>query len=322
MTRNFISASVLIFSTLTGNSFAADGRLQDAQVVLSDSGDITFIGGVGYTFLQAEEIVYDTAGNRISALYWESEAPVITGTLEARFAGPWTLKASATVGFSGDSRMEDYDWLDAAPSYTFNDWSDRSIHPQTELDHYFTGDIAFGRDFEIRDTVILNLHGGFKYTDVKWTSYGGSYVYSEAGFRDDIGSFPDNVRGISYQQQFPGVFLGAEATTRHNGWTLALQARGGLNFEVRDEDHHWQRDLRFREDFGMLPFVSLSGRMEYSLTENTNLFLAGTFEQHFSKIGDGRIYEIASGAPVEAFQDGAGLEFRSVTLSGGFRVEF
>lgn len=320
--RKFFIPAILLFSIPPTLAPAADLSVPNRLELASRDREVTFIGGVGYTFLRAEEIVYDSAGNRVSALFWESEAPVLTESLHARFAGPWTLAASATVGISGKSRMEDYDWLDASPSYAFNDWSDHSIHPDTELNHYFTGDIALGRDFEIRDSLTLNLHGGFKYTDVKWTTFGGSFVYSENGFRDDIGNFRDSERGISYQQKFPGVFLGAEATARHKGWTFSLQARGGLNFKVEDEDHHWSRDLRFNGDFGTLPFVSLSGRAEYNLTKNANLFVAGNFEQHFHKIGDVRISEIASGAPVEAYQDGGGLEFRTVTISGGFKMKF
>ncbi len=319
MRKFFISA---IFSILPTLALAADLSIPDRLELVSHDREVTFIGGVGYTFLRAEEIVYDPAENRISALFLEWTAFVVTGSLHARFAGPWTLAASATVGLSGKSRMEDYDWLDAAPSYAFNDWSDRSVHPDTELNHYFTGDIALGRDFEIRDSLTLNLHGGFKYTDVKWTAFGGSFVYSEDGFRDDIGNFRDSERGISYQQKFPGVFLGAEATARHKGWTFSLQARGGLNFKVEDEDHHWTRDLRFEGDFGTLPFVSLSGRVDYNLTKNANLFVAGSFEQHFDKVGDMRIYKISSGAPVGALQDGGGLEFRAVTISGGFKMKF
>ncbi|MCC5780474.1 omptin family outer membrane protease [Nitratireductor sp. B36] len=321
MHKFFISTAFLI-SVLPTSAPAADLAIPDRLEVTSQDRAVTFIGGVGYTFLEAEEIVYDSAGNRISALFWESEAPVLTGGLRARLAGPWTLAANATVGLSGNSGMEDYDWLDASPSYAFNDWSDRSVHPDTELNHYFTGDIALGRDFEIRDSVTLNLHGGFTYTDVKWTAFGGSYVYSENGFRDEQGDFRDSERGISYQQKFPGVFIGAEATSRHKGWTFSLQARGGLNFKVEDEDHHWSRDLRFNGDFGTMPFLSLSGRVEHSISNNANLFLAGSFEQHFDRIGDVRISEIASGTPVGTFWNGGGLGFRAITLSGGFKMRF
>lgn len=314
--------AMVFLSSLPGMAVAADNLMGGSVEASSHDGAFTFIGGVGYTFLQAEERVYDGAGNRISELFWESEAPVLTGSLRARFAGPWTLSASATVGFAGNSWMEDYDWLDASPSFAFDDWSDHSIHPDTELHHYFTGDIALGRDFQVNRAVTLNLHGGFKYTDVKWTAYGGSYVYSEDGYRDDTGSLPNGERSISYQQRFPGVFLGAETTATHNNWTISIQARGGLNFEVEDEDHHWARDLRFEDDYGTLPFLSLSGRVEYKVTDKANLFLAGSFEQHFDKIGDVRIYQIPTGGLVGTSEDGAGLEFRSFTLSGGFKAKF
>ncbi|RWK69722.1 MAG: omptin family outer membrane protease [Mesorhizobium sp.] len=56
------------------------------------------------------------------------------------------------------------------------DWSDQSIHPDTRLDRYINLDMAAGPDFVINDATVINLHGGFKYTNMKWKAYGGSYI--------------------------------------------------------------------------------------------------------------------------------------------------
>ncbi|RWC00047.1 omptin family outer membrane protease [Mesorhizobium sp. M3A.F.Ca.ET.201.01.1.1] len=46
------------------------------------------------------------------------------------------------------------------------DWSDQSIHPDTRLDRYINLDMAAGPDFVINDATVINLHGGFKYTNM------------------------------------------------------------------------------------------------------------------------------------------------------------
>nr|WP_170954339.1 MULTISPECIES: omptin family outer membrane protease [Mesorhizobium] len=88
-----------------------------------------------------------------------------------------------------------------------------SVHPPgTRLDRYIDLDIAAGPDFVINDATVINLHGGVKYTDMKWKAYGGSYIYSGEGFRDYRG-VPGPKPGIDYEQRYFGLFLGAEATT-------------------------------------------------------------------------------------------------------------
>ncbi|WP_245517814.1 hypothetical protein [Mesorhizobium sp. M1D.F.Ca.ET.183.01.1.1] len=37
-------------------------------------------------------------------------------------------------------------------------------------------DMAAGPDFVINDATVINLHGGFKYTNMKWKASGGSYI--------------------------------------------------------------------------------------------------------------------------------------------------
>src|SRR3546814_9973093 len=92
--------------------------------------------------------------------------------------------------------MEDYDWFQPG-----NDWTDRSRHFDTDLDHYLMIDIA-GRFDRLRwEDGRLGLLGGVRYTDVQWTAYGGDFVYTATTFRDTVGSFPAGERGITYRQQ-------------------------------------------------------------------------------------------------------------------------
>lgn len=283
---------------------------------------IRLLGGVGYASLSAEEFVYDDADNRISQLFWESDVPVVTAAAEIDLGNNWGILANVAVGLNGDSHMVDYDWLDAAPSYAFDDWSDRSEHSNTDLEHYFTGDIALGRNFSLV-TSSINLHAGFKYTDVKWASYGGSYVYSEnGGYRNETGTEPEGQRAISYRQKLPGVFIGARAQTRISDLTLTGQARGGVTINAQDHDWHWQTNTRFDDEFDPLPFISLSARAEYAVAPLTSIFMAASYDRYFHNVGDVVLSNIDDGMVTDSDANGAGAELEAVTISGGLSVRF
>jgi outer membrane protease len=280
-------------------------------------------GGAGYTFINSDEIVYDGAGDRISHLLWQSQAPVVTGSIEAEFANGWTLRAGGSFAAAGNSHMEDYDWLDPYfVSYDFDDWTHRSVHPDTRLAHYFSGDIAVGRDLPLGPAATLNLHAGLKYTDVRWNAYGGSFVYSITGYRADTFSVPDGTPGISFQQRYPGIFLGASLAARHGPWSFSGQARGGVSIRATDTDHHWARDLRFEERYGAIPFVTAAARVDYAFNDRTSVFLGGDFQQYFHAVGDSTIYDIPTGAQGPTSMQAAGMTLRAISVSGGFRMKF
>jgi len=280
-------------------------------------------GGVGYAFINSDEIVYDANGDRISHLLWESQAPMVSGKVEADFANGWTLRAGGSFAFAGSSHMQDNDWFGPYfVSYDFNDWTHRSEHPDTRLQHYFSGDIAVGKDLPLGSAATLNLHAGLKYTDVKWSAYGGTYTYSVTGYRADTGSFLNGSPGITFQQRYPGVFLGASFAAHEGPWTLSGQARGGVSIKATDTDHHWMRDLRFEETYGAIPFVSAAARVDYAVNDQASLFLGGDYEQYFHAVGDTTVYSIASGAQGPTYTKGAGMTLKAISVSGGFRMKF
>ncbi|PBB29648.1 hypothetical protein CK214_24615 [Mesorhizobium sp. WSM3882] len=78
-------------------------------------------------------------------MIWETGAPVLTTGLRAEVWNNWIISANAVFGFSGNSHMEDCDWLKDAPSFAELDWSHQSIHSGTRLDRYIDLDMAAGR---------------------------------------------------------------------------------------------------------------------------------------------------------------------------------
>ncbi|MBD0415797.1 omptin family outer membrane protease [Tianweitania sp. Rool2] len=316
-----MAAAGLGIAAVSQSAMAADQV--DAVQYASAGNEVTFLGGVGYTWLKGNEVVYDGGGNRISHLIWETRAPVLTGSFNAEVSNGWRVAANGVVGFSGDSHMEDYDWLAPfAPGSNWEDWTHQSIHPDTKLDRYVNLDIALGRDFAINDSATINLHGGFKYTNVKWTAHGGSLVYSVNGFRDTVANFPDGQSIITFEQRYPGLFLGAEATVKSGAFTFSGLARGGFTISATDTDHHWLRSLRFEEKYDPIPFISLGAKADYAITEKAGVFVAANFEKYFRKKGDSTLYDIESGNEGPTYSDSAGMDFYSVTLSAGFKLAF
>jgi len=309
--------------TLAAALLLASGAGSGAQERLYEIGDTVRIGGgVGYTFINADEFVYDTSGNRISHLLWESRSPAVNAKVEADLSSGWSLRAGATFAFSGMSMMRDYDWVPPyLVSYDFDDWTHRSEHRDTRLAHYFSGDIAVGKNLSLGPAAAINLHGGVSYTNVKWDAYGGTYVYSETGYRANIGRFPDGP-GISFQQRYPGVFLGASLAARRGAWTFSGQVRGGASIGASDTDHHWMTGTRFEDRYGVTPFATAAARVDYAVSDRTSLFLGGDFQQFFRVIGDTTEHRISTGDPYKTTINSAGMALRSITVSGGFRMAF
>lgn len=304
-------ASLVSISTLA--------KAEDMSVGLA-SPDFVISGGFGYTWLKGNELVY-ASGNRISHLTWETKAPVVTLSANGEFYNDWTISGNAVFGFNGDSHMVDYDWL--AGDYAFDNWTDKSIHPDTRLDKYINLDVALGRNFTLNDAVIVNLHGGLKYTNVKSTAYGGSFVYSDSDFRDDIGNFAADQKGITFEQRYPGIFIGTEAKIKHAQWTLTGLARAGVTIGATNTDHHWVTDDRYEDKYGPIPFLSLGAEAAYQVTDNAQFTFGANFEQFFRNKGDTLKYNIASGRQEGGpFKDGAGMDFRSITLSASLKLAF
>ena len=77
--------------------------------------------GVRETGSRSNELVYDGA-DRLSHLIWESRATVFTLGADMKLGLAWRIMANGAAGISGNSHMENYDWIDPySPSYAFDD---------------------------------------------------------------------------------------------------------------------------------------------------------------------------------------------------------
>jgi omptin len=292
----------------------AVANAEDMQLSSAD-GAVVFRGSYGITAIKANELVYD-GKQKLSQLIWESSA-ISTFTAQVKIDLDHVfLRATGTIGVDGDGHMRDYDWLvEGRP------WSDRSVHPDTRLNHYFAGTIEAGREVLSYQDTTVSLGGGIKYTDVKWTAWGGSYVYTSSDFRDTKGDFPDKDKAISYRQQWPVPFLGIDLTHREGPWTFSGAFQGGVAVNGKGTDDHWMRDLRFIDRVEATPAVMITGSAEYEVRPNTAIFVSGAFDQIVRGRADTDMIDKVTGQK-SRFPNGAGADYMSVTVSLGLRGTF
>lgn len=318
-----LGASLLILVAMTGAAVAQpeDSWGQSEPVSYATPDDTVRLDvGIGAMYVEGNEKVM-SGGYTLSHLIWQSKVPVLRGSVAIDVGGGFSVRAEGSVAAFGSSYMEDYDWLKGDD--TFNNWSHRSQHPDTNLDHYFTGAAALGYDLVNDETAVVRAHAGFKYTDVKWSAYGGTYTYSSAGgFRDLSGTFPDGAPGISYRQQFPELFLGFDGEERYGNVRLGGLLRGGVTFLSVTTDDHWMRDLQFVDALRIAPTFTVGADVGFALSPNVEVTLAARYDHIFEQRGDTKIYDIPSGNLLASNPDTAAGALRSAEITAGLHGSF
>jgi len=283
----------------------------------STAGSVRYYAGVGMANIKAGEYVY--SGNRkISQLDWESKG-VITGTIggEVDIGYAWKLKGRLDIGFGGDGYMEDRDWL----STSYSGWTHQSLHPDTDLDRYINVLLEAERALVDTGATRLGVGGGLGFTNVKWTARGGSYIYTTTTLHDTVGNFTDGVRGITYEQRIPTLFLTANAEQKLGAFTLSGVLRGGAAIGYKGLDDHWLRNLRFTDEMDLAPMVGATVTADYQILQSASVYLGGDFQRIFETRGDAHVRNTVTGASGN-FENGAAADFQSITVSAGLKGTF
>lgn len=304
----------LIILCMAFGATPSAGRAEDMLMTSAD-GAVVFKGSYGITAIESNELVYQ-GKTKISQLIWQSTAvSTFTGQVKIDL-DRFFVRATGTIGVGGDGYMRDFDWQIADKP-----WSDRSQHPDTRLNHYFSGSIEAGREVLNLDGTVVSLTGGFKYTDVQWSAWGGSYVYSFGSFRDSRGKFLDDQRGITYQQQWPVPFLGLDLQRSEGAWTFQGSFQGGLAVDGTGTDNHWVRSLLFVDHVDVTPAIMASASVEYEFRPATAIFVSGALDKIFRGRADTDAHDTVSGAH-DQYKNSAGADFLSGTISLGLRGKF
>lgn len=276
--------------------------------------------GFGILNARAGELVYGPGGtsNKISHLVWDvNNAVTYNLGYDGQINDRWSLYGEATVNItSGDSNMADYDYL--IPGLP---WSHRSLHSDTNLNHYFQFDT--GLDFMAFATEKVEVHTkvGFRYTDISMDAYGGNFVYSTVGFRDSVGRFPANELGISYRQKLPGIYFAPQIQWEPTP-NLNFKIGGliGTTFNSEARDHHWQRGLLFVDNLNRTAFYGAMFGIDYRVAQNATLYLEGSYDKYkrtegYTDISSTRFGTFSTGP------DTAGADLTTTQIKAGVRIE-
>lgn len=250
----------------------------------------TVTAGLGYLQAQANEIVLQGPGpgGVTSLLVWNvNDALTFNFGLKREIGQRLSFYGDTVVSLTADnSHMVDFDWLGTTGMVT-----DQSLHPDTDLNHYFQLDTGVEYLALDRERVDFLLRFGFRYTDISMDAYGGSFQYTtdpiNGPFFDDIGNFPNGVVAISYRQKFPGLYLAPmleiQATERLK---LSIGGLAGYTFSASDRDHHWARNTRFDGDLDTRPFYGARVGAEYQLTPCSSVYVVGKYDRYLTAVGD------------------------------------
>lgn len=297
-----------------------------ADDLLASSADngLWLSGGVGLLNIEAREYVY-LGDDKASQLDWDTDGVVLyTASAGADLGESWYVKGKLELGLGGDGHMVDYDWVpEFAIDQSMDGWSDRSIHPDTRLDYYFSGTAEIGRTIFTDEDSNVSVGGGFKYTEVRWEAFGGSYIYSneDVGVRNDVGEVPDGLKGISYRQRIPTVFLGVDGSTRFDRFTLSGGIKGGMTLGIDDKDDHWLNEARVFGSMKTAPVLMLNAEIDYRLSDAASIYLAGNFENVFRTRGDMNSIDTATGVAT-LYRNAAGASIKTMSLHMGLRARF
>ncbi|WP_246826454.1 MULTISPECIES: omptin family outer membrane protease [Rhizobium] len=308
---------VITVSAITFCLLVPTPSLAAANNALYSFDDGNFFGGLGLANIKTQEFVYN-GDHKNSQLNWESNGMTLFAVgVDAKIDND-SVKGSVEIGSGGNGHMVDYDWK----STGHDDWSDRSIHPLTELDHYVAGAIQLNRIIYGNATTSIAVGAGIHYADVKWTAYGGSGIYTKEKFRDTPKVWPDWERGISYRQQIPIGFLSLSGEHVLGDLTISGGLQTGLSFGINDTDDHWLKHLRFHDDINPAPTIGATVALDYAMTPAASLYLSASFERVFNSRGKTQVDDTEKGTRSAWEKDATGANFQSMSIFFGVKATF
>jgi len=326
--RQFAAAAAwLSLGFVTSSASAEEWRLasglsDDESYKYYESETLSLGVSAGWLTGQSHEFVYDGSGNKISELIWDmNHAWAVNADLGIRLTPALKLNATGTWGGEIDSHMEDYDWMGL--DYGQTDWTHRSIHEDTELDHFARFDINLQYDFLQHQALALSALLGGRFTSVEWKAHGGDFVYTSdpaTTFRDEIFSLSDDILGITYEQSWATAYAGLSATVRTDSWRIAGTIVGSPLAFGSDADDHWLRSLHFEEEFDRTNFVGASAEVAYLFSGHYQVFVSANGERYFHSYGDTTIKDTSTGAVGHVGGDSAAGDHENLEISIGFRV--
>lgn len=281
----------------------------------NDRGSVPFSAriGAGYLSGQAHEYVYwaDEGGHTASELVWDIDSAYMFGIGGSIRPLDWlNINADIWVNLGdGEGYMVDYDWMVVGM-----DWTDQSVHDDTDVTQAFIFDVNVEMTMLESDTVALFGIAGYRHDAFEWEARGGSYVYSVNGFRDSTGNFPNNMLGITYEQKFNVPYLGIGFNADIDRFHIAAKVIGSIFVNGEAIDHHHARNLVTYDDFSGESMLAFDIALGYDITDAIALLAEFSYEKYDTMQGDSEWHFNDVGA-VYTLKDGAGADLETTMFS-------
>jgi outer membrane protease len=249
---------------------------------------------VGYLRGTSTENVYDPTSRRykVSQLDWNVDAVTVGGRVALRPLDGLTLRGHFWTAVASDGAMTDRDWLGG--SQGSNNWTHRSIHPDTRIPKAWQADVSAAYAFYQDNDVAVAALAGFRHYEVRYRANGGSYVYSQNGFRDLSGNFTPGQLGIAYQQWWDTPYIGMGAYYRSDDLSVSTELYGSPFTFTRDKDYHALRYTIFKENFSTTGMVGANLTVEYKITPMISIAGRLDYTRYIEAEGGTKMFDYAS----------------------------
>lgn len=264
----------------------------------------------------ADEIVYNGA-KKVSHLEWDiKNLKMLSLGFNSQFSDGFgaRIKFSNAIN-NGDGKMVDYDWI--GKNYDGNknhaNWTDRSIS-DVKIQKAQQFDIAGSYNL-YKDELKFNL--GYKYDRFKWRDYGGSFIYSYGGFRNNVGNF-NFQRGITYEQTFNTPYIGLEYQKELFDKEIYGNIFGNYSNLVyaHDTDIHHLTNYKYDEYFKNGKYYNWGANIFGKVKENIYLGVGYEYVYYPENRGYMIRQDLATGESYK-YEDSAGIinKFSKISLN-------
>lgn len=329
MAQGALLTSALLLMTGTV-AVAADQPAQNMNETSSvqTNDQVTVLEGrmsLGYLTDNATELTYlPWSGYKISELDWKTD-PVLMLTLGGSIQPKHWLRFNGDLQFKltdGENSMNDYDWM--VPGM---DWTDWSQHNDVDLTSGYVMD--FNIEFPVlhlgeqtTSSTSFSLFAGFITEKWEWEASGGSYVYSENGFRDTIGIFDPAGKEITYNQKFNTPYLGVGFSSRLNNLDLHGRIIFSELVHAEDHDQHHQRGLIFASDCKHGEMLGGNLGFAYRFTPQWAVTADVQYLEYSEVRGVLDITDIRTGQSLHVDGDASGIKSSRTSVALGMRYQF
>lgn len=324
----FLAAATLVgfaFAPAPARALHAAGPA-DPGALQAAAGGVSFSLGASLGVVEgsaAELVFYYPNGKKfmISELTWDLKDIAMGGVHgSVGFGRRFRLNLGVWSALSeGSGMMIDRDWSypDSFSGFLTpgdSNWTHESRHPDTSLDE----GIVFDQNLSVlalqSGPFALSGIVGYKHDTWKWSARGGTYIYSDAAFRDTIGSFPPGEPVITYEQQYSIPYFGVGASWSRPVFQLETHLLFSPLVSASDSDYHVLRNLLFEGDFSGGTYWGLGLNATWAFATHWTATLGVEYQSIPQITGDVKVEGDVYGSG-----GGVSMSAASVTLGAGYR---